>query len=111
MPVSIKRKPSYIVDSEGNKEQKKSQKGNDIEERAVFLPIVYDGEEFLIASKSPLLVRLFQNIEVKETQDFRADAKLDVLSEVLEGSFRFIKKPYEYTKTKTAPVLYIEEVE
>lgn len=111
VPVSLKRKPSYTVDSEGNKTQKKSQKGNDIEERAVFLPIDIDGKEYLVASKSPLLVRLFANADIKETQDFGTEAKIDLLAETVEGTFRFCKKPYEYTKTKTAQVLYIEEVE
>lgn len=108
---SVKRKPDYLVDSEGNKTQKTSQKGNPIEDRAVFLPLIYNGQEILIASKSPLLVRLLQNIEVGETQDWRGESKLDILSETLEGTFRFCKEPYEYTKQKTANVLYLEEVE
>lgn len=111
VPISIKRRPSYTVDSEGNKTQKKSQKGNDIEDRAVFLPIDFDGKEYLVASKSPLLVRLFANADIEETQDFGEEAKIDLLSESLEGTFRFVKQMYEYTKTKTAPVLYLEEVE
>lgn len=110
VPCAIKRKAQYTIDSEGHKVPKMSQRNNPIEDRSLFLPIIYNGRKIVTATKSPILIRMFANIETAQQLDFRG-ANLDVLSEKIEGTFVFVKEDYEYTRTKVVPVWAISEIE
>lgn len=109
--VSVKRRPKFTVDADGNKVQILSVKsGRPIEDYVIFLPIIQDGKKVIVATKSPVLIRLFRQVECDETVAFR-DSKLDILPEVIEGTFVFSKAKYDYANKKNVDVLNIEEVE
>lgn len=109
--VSVKRRPKFTVDADGNKVQMLSVKsGRPIEDYVVFLPIEQEGKKLIVATKSPVLIRLFRQVECDETTDFR-DSKLDIFPEIIEGTFVFTKAKYDYANKKNVDVLNIEEIE
>ena len=111
IPPVIKLTPKTGKNSDGETVVLKSPTtGNTYYKRTVFLPFKANGQEYYTATNSPHIYALIREIPVKEEKETDKGVKWIFLDDVLEGTLRFTKKPYEYGSKGTKPVDTLEEV-
>ena len=113
LPPILKLTPKTQVGSDGKKTVLMSPTtGKPYYKRTVFIPFEADGKKYYTASNSPLLFALFRDFPVREETENDKGIKWIFLDDVIEGSLRFTKKPYEYgSRVGTKPVTTIEEAD
>ena len=113
LPPILKLTPKTQVGSDGKKTVLMSPTtGKPYYKRTVFIPFEADGKKYYTASNSPLLFALFRDFPVREETENDKGIKWIVLDDVIEGSLRCTKKPYEYgSRVGTKPVTTIEEAD
>ena len=113
LPPILKLTPKTQVGSDGKKTVLMSPTtGKPYYKRTVFIPFESDGKKYYTASNSPLLFALFRDFPVREETENDKGIKWIFLDDVIEGSLRFTKKPYEYgSRVGTKPVTTIEEAD
>ncbi len=111
LPPILKLVPKTQTEPDGKKTVLVSPTtGKPYYKRTVFIPFVAGGEKYYTASNSPLLFALFRDFPVKEETETEKGIKWIFLDDVIEGSLRFTKKPYDYgSRVGSKPVSTIEE--
>ena len=111
LPPILKLVPKTQTEPDGKKTVLVSPTtGKPYYKRTVSIPFKAGKEEYYTASNSPLLFALFRDFPVKEEKETDKGIKWIFLDDVIEGSLRFTKKPYDYgSRVGSKPVSTIEE--
>ena len=111
LPPILKLAPKSEVGPDGKRVTLTSPTtGKPYYKKTVFVPFKSKGTEYYTATNSPLLFALFRDFPVREEKETEKGVKWIFLDDVIEGTLRFTKKPYDYgSRVGSKPVSTIEE--